>query len=563
MVMSHILPNISNSNQLAEIILNLKRFMQEMEISFPYEDIDFTGRKVRFSCRPNHRDPDEWYIASELAEGIYICTFGSWRTGKKYTWRSYDKQEFPEEKEFLLKIEQEHSIEAEERRALGLKEANKLWNSANPVLEHPYLERKNISGIDLKAIGNCLYIPFYDMDGNLATVQSIDPEGKKRFFKGLSTKGYYHLLGDPKKSDRIIFCEGYATGASIYLATNIPTVVCGSANNLPLVGRAFKQKYSDKLLILASDNDVAGVKTEEDWKSFVSPKISRCPVIKDYNDLHTQKGLEEVKKCFISVYKTFNIREFLELDIKPRENLNKILPMGSINVLYAEPGLGKSRFAYEMGFCISNDIKFLKFPTLKKARVLYIDGELTEWDIKERLQDMVKRYAISGEERLYDLDSFHILSSKDFNETPNLFNLDQQIKLNSLIQDNDLIILDNFNCLTIPDGADSYRTDAVNWKRCLTWLQSWKEKGKTFLMIMHTTKDGRLQGVKQIEAAVDLSYCLKDPTDKNKDKECLLHFEFHYVKCRMIPEYLKQPFEAQLRTDRQKYCGWKFEELDR
>ena len=477
---------------------------------------------------------------------------------KKHTWRSYEKHEFPEEKEFLLKVEQDHSIEEAQRKAKRLKEANSFWNSAAPVLSHPYLDKKQIPANNLKATESSLHVPFYDMEGNLATLQSIDAEGGKRFFRGLSTKGFYHLLGDLKTATRIIFCEGYATGSSIYLATNLPTVICGSANNLPLVGRSFKQKYPDKLLVLASDNDEAGIKSEEEWKKFVSQIICRSPAKSDFNDLHCQKGLEEVKKILAPprlIPTEFS--KFVTEDIPEEKWVTDLFKEASFNIIYGTGGVGKSRLAHEMAFCISLKEPFLDYQTFQKKKVLIVDGEMTRYEVQQRFLDLARRYS--------DCDvpegGLNILCLQDsisqFGEDLNLYQEEHRERISAAFQEVDFIVLDNLGSLTTTPDGEGYKIDRAIWEKFFQWLKSFKHLNKTILLVMHANKQGALEGVGKIRNDADTVLEITRPTDFLEDSDVLINFRMAVQKGRSIPEFKKKPLEASLIKSMKKHRGWK------
>ncbi|HIJ50357.1 MAG TPA: hypothetical protein HPP54_04755, partial [Nitrospinae bacterium] len=69
--------------------------------------------------------------------------------------------------------------------------------------------------------------------GEISSLQSIKESGKKSFFPNGKVSGGYHLIGDI--GPLVLICEGYATGASLYEATGIPTVVAFNSGNLPKV----------------------------------------------------------------------------------------------------------------------------------------------------------------------------------------------------------------------------------------------------------------------------------------------------------------------------------------
>lgn len=146
----------------------------------------------------------------------------------------------------------------------------KRWEKGQDIepQDYPYLDRKNVGtyGILQEADGKIL-IPARDIDGQLWSVQAIDHDGSKRFQKGARKSGLMHVIDPngrigekPVKNQAlgkgtIIIAEGYATGASLYEATQQPTVVAFDAGNLKAVAEAIRAKYPAAKIVIAGDND--------------------------------------------------------------------------------------------------------------------------------------------------------------------------------------------------------------------------------------------------------------------------------------------------------------------
>ena len=122
-----------------------------------------------------------------------------------------------------------------------------------PKLNHEYLLAKGISGEGLRQSGNNLLVPYRDVEGRLVALGTIKPSGDKRFISGSQPKGAFMLLGEIKQ--RVLICEGYATGASCYRATAIPTAIAGSAENLQSVALKIRSRYCDTEIVLMADDD--------------------------------------------------------------------------------------------------------------------------------------------------------------------------------------------------------------------------------------------------------------------------------------------------------------------
>lgn len=232
--------------------------------------------------------------------------------------------------EIKLKQQQEIALKKQEEIEVAEKLRRKISVLPNTLsIESPYFKKKQIEGSKYTYIEflkrknetgeyvsqSITYIPMYNVDGKITTVQYIDPEGNKRFVKNGQKRGTMHVVdGKITKQDRyIIICEGYATAATIQEEVNnienyrgITKVVAAmDAGNISNVAKALKDKYPDKLYVIAADNDRfskvnVGVqeanKVAEDIGAVVIvPEFSQN-IGTDYNDLRIYDDISILEK---------------------------------------------------------------------------------------------------------------------------------------------------------------------------------------------------------------------------------------------------------------------------
>lgn len=103
----------------------------------------------------------------------------------------------------------------------------------------------------------CFAVPMRDIENKLWSLQVIWPTGKKSFFLNARKSGCFHVIGDLNGDAPIVFAEGYATGASIYMAmqNRMPVVCAFDAGNLMAVAQAFRSRYPDRDMLFGADND--------------------------------------------------------------------------------------------------------------------------------------------------------------------------------------------------------------------------------------------------------------------------------------------------------------------
>ena len=160
--------------------------------------------------------------------------------------------------------------------------ANTIWRNAKELtaadLAHPYLQSKGIQ--DLTAVAgirinrykgqNKLVIPIYSRNGQtgnteLVNLQQIEDSGQKRFLAGGQKSGGYAILNGTHAdmAQGFYLAEGYATAASVHLATGKPVVIAFDAGNLPVVAARIIERGNlpaDTPIYLAADNDRASQK---------------------------------------------------------------------------------------------------------------------------------------------------------------------------------------------------------------------------------------------------------------------------------------------------------------
>lgn len=251
-----------------------------------------------------------WYVLH--TDGIPSGAFGCWKRGINVTWRAETTRPLsPEDQQALAARAAVHQRAQEEARANARMDcrakAERLWAGATEVgaIDHPYLARKGVGAYGVRQFKDSLVVPMRDAHGELTSLQLINPDGTKRFLKGTTKTGHFHRFGQYK--DRVLICEGYATGASLHAASGEAVAVAFDSGNLLSVAQAIRTKLPDAELILCADNDhlshdnpglrfaqaaAAAVKGH-----LVVPIFAADNQGTDFNDLHQQSGIDAVVAC--------------------------------------------------------------------------------------------------------------------------------------------------------------------------------------------------------------------------------------------------------------------------
>ncbi len=279
-----------------------------------------------------------WYVVYEhrLSNGdtAYFGSFGDWRSGEKGSWHKLKPcgGRLTDEDRKVMKARTEAAKKKAElaRATLAGKAARRaagLFKVQPERGRSAYLERKQVVGLGVRygRRGGTALVPMHDVKDRLVGMQILfdqpDEDGltKKYWPYGLAKDGAFHLMGPhPEPGEPLLVCEGYATGASLHMATGLCVAVAFDAGNLMPVAEAMRERYAGRPIILCADDDW---KTEINGKPFntgvekarnasdvvggqvVLPvfTLSREDKWTDFNDLHCAEGLDAVRRQVMAV----------------------------------------------------------------------------------------------------------------------------------------------------------------------------------------------------------------------------------------------------------------------
>lgn len=234
----------------------------------PPLEIRADGLLHRFSPSGKRNDNAGWYILH--LDGVPAGSFGNWRDGYSQSWcASAEQQIAPHERRVLAKqfeaMRRQRDAQQRQRQAKAAAAADLRWATTGEAGDHPYLSAKGVRAHGVRIDGDDLLVPLRDAAGKLHSLQTIRPDGSKRFLPGGRVKGLYHLIGRP--SGKLAICEGYATGATIHEDTDQAVAVAFNAGNLLPVARALRAKYPCLIIIIAADDD---------WKTVGNPGLTKA-----------------------------------------------------------------------------------------------------------------------------------------------------------------------------------------------------------------------------------------------------------------------------------------------
>ena len=371
---------------------------------------DTEGRIVR--CPAQGDKPGRksgWFIFFD--DALPAGEFGDWRTGECRTWCAKPEPSMSASDLDQLRYQREQARLAREadriqRAEDAAESAREKWDKAEDATAHPYLEKKGVPSFGLKLLGGKLLVPLYDAHGAIHGLQSIDSTGEKRFTFGCEKKGKFFVLSGRGKT---AVCEGYATAASVHMATGWTALVAFDAGNLASVASVWRETHPDAPMLVCGDADDAGRKGAQ---ACGLPMLFPPRDGMDWNDVHARDGLEALSRLLAMETRAYKVRiedwrlkaEDFTTEPAPRKDLvENLLPMGSVMLWASLGGSGKSLALLSLGVDIAqkepddpnqdfNIPRFCGNRITEHGPVVIYTAEDSGMDVKRRVYSLCKRY---------------------------------------------------------------------------------------------------------------------------------------------------------------------------
>ncbi len=240
-------------------------------------------------------------------------------------------------------------------------------------------------------------------------------------------------------------------------------------------------------------------------------------------------------------YQAVTVAELLRHEFPVREFvLEPILTLGSLNMLFAWRGLGKTHVALGIAYAAASGSAFWQWTAARPFRTLLIDGEMPG----EALQSRVASIAIASDVEA-EPDNFRILTIDLCGGVmPDLATSPGQASLADECEWAELIIVDNLSCLV--RGLER-ENSAESWTSVAQWALNLRSRGKCVLFIHHAGKNGQQRGTSKREDLLDVVMELKRPPDYEPDQGA--RFVVNFDKARHLTGKDSASFEAWLQMD--------------
>jgi putative DNA primase/helicase len=243
-----------------------------------------TPRPVRCKVEGD-REKRGWYSLHELSapggDLLIVGSFGVWRgndnTAQKVELRKREiSQEQREALRRRLLEDRKRADQLRQREAARAAEtAAKAWAALSEDGDADYLASKHVGAYGLRFTKNgSAVVPLLDTAGRIHGLQFLrtaaQAKASKRLAKeywpsGVVKKGHFHLIGSPDWC--VLIAEGYATAATLHMATGKPVAVAFDAGNLLPVAEALRKRYPRTKILICADDDLLGKCRNQECKA--------------------------------------------------------------------------------------------------------------------------------------------------------------------------------------------------------------------------------------------------------------------------------------------------------
>lgn len=394
------------------------------------------GKIHRFRSAPD-KEPNSWYVLHQFND-ITVGAFGCWKRGftRKFCSKERTQMSGEEWNSVSRAWKESEAARAEEERrnhADVRKKCVALFAAPGVPDKHPYLVKKGVVPCGTLAVSTAentkgwLALPLQDNRGVIHSAQFIADDGTKKFFYQGRVAGCYHQIARVDHGP-VIVCEGYATGASVHLATGWTVFAAMNCGNLPAVARAARELFPNRTIVISADNDQftednpGETKAREAAKavngvvaipSFGDEAMADKPT--DFNDLHRLQGLPEVRLQINAAFPVFS-RPIGDFIVPPPNDPSELLKHRYLcqkgGLLIPGPtGMGKSSFMLQCYALWSNGLPCFGITPTRPLKCLLIQAENDDGDMAQMRDGIATGLRFTADERRVFFTSVQIHNS--------------------------------------------------------------------------------------------------------------------------------------------------------
>lgn len=253
-------------------------------------------------------------------------------------------------------------------------------------------------------------------------------------------------------------------------------------------------------------------------------------------------------------HKLISVNDFNGIQLPKRETiLSPWLTEGSINMVFADRGIGKTFFCLSCAVALANGEEFLSYKADKPVPVLYLDGEMQATAMQERFRQLTKGKPTREALSIFTPDCQNLTD-----HIPDIGMPHGRLEIDELVKavNPKVVFIDNISTF-IRTGNEN---EGDSWSPVQEWAVQLRKQGVAVVFIHHANKEGKQRGSHKKEDVMDIVIQLKRPDDflQGTDDTRMI---IRYTKSRHMGALDTQDIEATLKnTDGS--LEWTFEAGD-
>jgi predicted XRE-type DNA-binding protein len=232
----------------------------------------------------------------------------------------------------------------------------------------------------------------------------------------------------------------------------------------------------------------------------------------------------------------------------PEIILEPFIQTGDATLIWAASGLGKSFYSMGIACAIATGSEFLGYKAPVPRKVKYIDGEMSIYDLKTRIDGAIGKN-VQNKNYMDLLNENLLIANRELStdEYTNFFDIAENADIADIVKELigegvEVVIFDNFSTLAL--GVED-ENSAGSFNSTLKLIIALKSVGILPILIHHGNKKGDwYRGTSKIEAVFSVIIGLKssDAVDRNLGAG----FSIEFTKNRKMYNELTEPRIVQL-----------------
>jgi 5S rRNA maturation endonuclease (ribonuclease M5) len=239
-------------------------------------------------------------------------------------------------------------------------------------------------------------------------------------------------------------------------------------------------------------------------------------------------------------HKLISVNDLSHITLPKRETvLSPWLTEGSINMVFADRGIGKTFFCLSCAVALANGDSFLSYRADKPVPVLYLDGEMQATAMQERLKHLT-----NGKPTKEPLSIFTPDCQDLTDHIPDIGDPNGRLEIDELVKavNPKVVFIDNISTFI----RTGHENEGDSWSPVQEWAVQLRKNGIAVVFIHHANKEGKQRGSHKKEDVMDIVIQLKRPDDflQGTDDTRMM---IKYTKARHMGAFDTQDIEATLK----------------